>query len=62
MTNEEAKAWCKKYGRQYCCRETPYNGIGRVMHEEAREIHDWGDTRRMKCLVCGTEWTEELPQ
>lgn len=34
----------------------------RWAHSMAREIADYGDTRRMECSTCGYSWTEELPQ
>ena len=61
VNREESIAWCKKYDRHYCCKETPWNGQGRAMHEEVKEIADYGDSVRNKCLVCGATWNKELP-
>jgi hypothetical protein len=40
----------------------PKDKLGEVARRIAREIHDYGDSRRMRCDNCGHEWTEELPQ
>lgn len=53
------------HGDRFVCRpELPWSPeFGRrACHPLAEEIADWGETRRMRCPVCGTEWTEELPQ
>jgi hypothetical protein len=40
----------------------------RWAHEQVEEVGDqepgWpgGDMQRYRCLDCGTEWTQELPQ
>ncbi len=47
----------------------PSGAKGWWAHEDAHEVNGsqedgWpgGDTVRMRCSVCGHEWTEELPQ
>ncbi len=56
-------------GTHYCEPGNPYPGKGRAYHPHAREVDDsqesgWpsGDTIRNHCPVCGTTWTQELPQ
>ena len=64
-----------KCGRWICTYQHPYpgrpEGVDRypATHVFAREVPDsqrngWpsGDTVEMKCPVCNTTWTEELPQ
>jgi hypothetical protein len=62
---------CARDGIHYCEPGNPYvKGSGRrAYHPHAREVEDsqesgWpsGDTVRNHCPVCGTTWTEELPQ
>lgn len=52
-------------GRYHCRQGAPYDPArhgDRAFHPAAVETDDHGETRRMECPVCGTGWTEELPQ
>ena len=52
-------------GRYHCRPEMPYDPEmhgERAYHPQATEIADYGDSRRMRCPVCGTSWEEELAQ
>lgn len=63
------RAYCAAHGVHYCEPGNPYTGTGRAYHPHAAEVDDsqesgWpsGDTVRNRCPVCGTTWTQELPQ
>lgn len=62
---------CARRGIHYCEPGNPYDKASgkRAYHPQAKEVEDsqesgWpsGDTIRNRCPVCGTTWTEELPQ
>jgi hypothetical protein len=67
MRNSETDLanWPKKFDRYECTKARPmpeYIKGQRWLHEEAKEIADYGETIRMQCPHCKHSWIEELPQ
>lgn len=68
-SDDADREYCRDNGIHYCEPGNPYQGKGRCMHTQAVEVDDsqesgWpsGDTVIMRCPVCNTSWTMELPQ